>query len=57
MGTITPRRRTDGSTGYTAQIRLKRDGKVFHSEAETFSTRALAREWLSRRELALQGQT
>lgn len=56
MGTITPRRRADGSTGYTAQIRLKRDGKVVHSEAETFSTRALAKEWLSRRELALQGQ-
>lgn len=56
MGTIIPRRRAGGSTGYTAQIRLKHEGKVVHSEAETFSTRALAKEWLSRRELAMQGQ-
>lgn len=56
MGTITPRRRADGSTGYTAQIRLKHQGQVIHSEAETFSSRALAKEWLSRREVALQGQ-
>lgn len=56
MGTITVRRRSDGSTGYTAQIRLKRDGKVVHTEAETFSSKALAREWMTRREAALQGQ-
>lgn len=56
MGTITSRRRADGTTGYTAQIRLKRDGKAIHSEAETFGTRALAKEWLARREAALQGQ-
>ena len=56
MGTITPRRRADGSTGYTAQIRLKHQGKVVHSEVETFSSRALAKEWLSRRENALQAQ-
>jgi integrase len=56
LGTITQRRRADGSQGYTAQIRLKRDGKIVHSEAETFSTRALAKEWLARREAALQAQ-
>lgn len=56
MGTIISRRRADGSTGYTAQIRLKRDGRIVHSEAETFTTRALAKEWLTRREAALQGQ-
>jgi hypothetical protein len=56
LGTIISRRRADGSTGYTAQIRLKRDGRIVHSEAETFTTRALAKEWLTRREAALQGQ-
>lgn len=56
MGTITARRRADGSTGYTAQIRLKQDGKVVHSESETFSSNALAKEWLKRREAALEAQ-
>ncbi|KFN41446.1 integrase, partial [Arenimonas oryziterrae] len=56
MGTIVPRRRKDGSTGYTAQIRLKRDGRPIHSESETFNTRALAKEWMTRREAALDLQ-
>jgi integrase len=56
MGTITTRRRQDGSTGYTAQIRLKRDGKLVHSEAETFSSKALAKEWMTRREAELNAQ-
>lgn len=54
--TITARRRSDGTTGYTAQIRLKRDGKVVHTEAETFNTRALAKEWETRRKAALDVQ-
>jgi len=56
MGTITSRSRKDGSTGYTAQIRLKRDGQLVHSESETFSTKALAKEWITRREAGLQLQ-
>jgi len=36
MGTITPRKRQDGTIGYTAQIRLKRCGKIIHTEAQTF---------------------
>ncbi len=56
MGTIVPRRRADGSIGYTAQIRLKRAGKVVHSEAETFDKHALAKEWMTRREAALNVQ-
>lgn len=56
MGTITARRRRDGTTGYTAQIRLKRDGQLVHTEAETFSTKALAKEWLTRREADLGQQ-
>ena len=56
MGTITARRRSDGSTGYTAQIRLKRNGKLVHSESATFSSRALAKEWKTRRQADLDAQ-
>jgi integrase len=53
MGTITPRRRSDGTTGYTAQIRVKRGGKIIHSEAETFDREQAARIWMAKREEAL----
>jgi hypothetical protein len=36
MGTITSRKLQDGTIGYTAQIRLKRGGKIIHTEAQTF---------------------
>ena len=54
MGTITSRRRKDGSTGYTAHKRLKRDGQLVHSESESFSTKALAKKRITRREAGLQ---
>ena len=54
MGTITARKRADGTTSYTAQIRIKKGGKVIHSEAQTFSRRALADEWKRRREAELE---
>ena len=50
------RKRSDGSAAYTAQIRIKSGGKVTHSEAQTFDRRALAVEWLRRRETELQQQ-
>lgn len=53
MGTITPRRRSDGTTGYTVQIRIKRAGKVVHSESETFDREPAARIWMAKREEAL----
>ncbi len=56
MGTITQRKRSDGSAAYTAQIRLKTGGRITHSEALTFDRRALAVEWLRRREAELQQQ-
>lgn len=56
MGSITQRKRSDGSAAYTAQIRIKSDGKLTHSEAQTFERRALAVEWLRRRETELQQQ-
>jgi len=53
MGTITPRKRSDGTTGYTAQIRIKRGGKVVHNESETFDREQAARIWMAKREEAL----
>jgi integrase len=56
MGTIVSRRRKDGSLGYTAQIRIHRQGKCIHSESETFDRRQLASEWMRRREAELDQQ-
>jgi len=52
MGTIIERKRAKG-VRYTAQIRIKRDGAVIHSEAETFSKRDAAKAWIEKREKAL----
>jgi len=56
MGTIFSRPKADGSTSYTAVIRLKAEGKIVHRESETFAKHALAKEWLKRREAELAGQ-
>lgn len=53
MGTILTRRRKDGQSRYTAVIRLKKSGKVIHSETETFGRKALAQAWMRRREAEL----
>jgi hypothetical protein len=53
MGTIVRRRRKDGSLGYTAQIRIHREGKRIYSESETFDRRQLATEWMRRLESEL----
>jgi integrase len=54
MGTITTRRRDDGSPSYRAQIRLKVKGKVVHQETQTFDRRQAASAWMARRETALR---
>jgi integrase len=53
MGTIVSRRRKDGSAGHTAQIRIKRDGKIVFSEAQTFDRKPAAAAWLKKRETEL----
>ena len=53
MGTITARKRKDGSIGYTAQIRMKRDGALVHTESETFDRKPAAAAWLKKRETEL----
>lgn len=52
MATITERKRKGGSR-YTAQIRIKRDGQIVHSEAETFDKRSMAIAWGKKREAEL----
>ena len=54
MATITERKKQDGSISYTAQIRIKRGGKVVYQQSKTFTRRALARAWADRRESELQ---
>lgn len=53
MGTITTRKRADGTEGHTAQIRIKRQGVVVHTEAKTFDRVQIARQWLREREADL----
>jgi integrase len=53
MGTISARKRQDGSTGYTAQILRKKRGIIIHREAQTFDRRQAAVAWLNRRETEL----
>jgi len=53
MGTITERLKTNGKPSFTAQIRKKQKGKVILNLVETFSSRQAAKNWLKRREEAL----
>jgi integrase len=53
MGTIVGRTRKDGTTGYLAQIILKRKGQIVHRESQTFDRKQAAKAWLARRETEL----
>lgn len=52
MATITQRTRADGSSAYTVQIRITRDG-IRHTEAQTFSRHQAAKAWATAREAEL----
>lgn len=52
MGTITARKRKDGSVGYRARVRVMRDGQTYH-ETETFDRRPAATAWMKQREREL----
>lgn len=53
MGTITARKRKDGSTGYTGQIVRKKDGAIVLREAKTFDSKREATAWIVYREAEL----
>jgi integrase len=53
MGTIIPRKRKSGSTGYHAQVLIKRRGAIVYRESRTFDRKQAAAAWLERRETEL----
>ena len=48
MGTITVRKRKDGSTSYTAQIRIMQKGVAVYQESQTFDRNASEPAWIIR---------
>lgn len=54
MGTINARKRKDGSVGYTAQILIKKGGKIAFREAKTFDKEREALAWIGWRETELK---
>lgn len=54
MGNIAERVLKDGSTSYTAQVRIKRGGQIVFSKAETFSRRTAAVTWMKNKEAELR---
>lgn len=53
MGTITTRRRLDGTLAYMARVRIKEGGEVVHKETQTFDREAAAKLWMKKREAEL----
>jgi hypothetical protein len=50
---VIPRKRNDGSTGYRAQLLIKRAGKIVHRKGRTFDRKPAATAWLEKREKEL----
>ena len=46
MGIITVRKPKDGSTGYTAQIRIMQKGVKVYQESQTFDRNTTALAWI-----------
>lgn len=53
MGTITTRKRKDGSAAYTAQIRIMQKGVTVYQESQTFDRKVTAQAWIKKRETEL----
>lgn len=52
MGSISIRKRKDGSSGYLARVRVMREGTSYH-ETKTFDRRPAATAWIEKREKEL----
>ncbi|MFN4155223.1 MAG: hypothetical protein ACK4HF_11255 [Paracoccaceae bacterium] len=50
MGTITARKRQDGSMAFRALIHLEQNGRTVHKESTTFDRRPTAKAWMAQRE-------
>jgi len=57
MGIIIERKRADGTTGYTAQIRKKKADKTIYSMCQTFDRKQAADTWLKKTEKDLLNGT
>lgn len=53
MGTITTRKRKDGTMAYTARVRITHGGNVIHQETQTFDRKQAASAWIKKRETEL----
>lgn len=53
MGTISARKRKDGTIAYTAQIKIMREGKFVFQKSQTFDREPAAKAWIKKHELAL----
>ena len=53
MGTISERKRKNGSIAFLAQIVIKRVGQIVHRENKTFDRRRTAEKWLEKHESEL----
>ncbi len=54
MATIKARKQANGSTRYTAIVRIRRGTTVLHQESRTFTHRTAALSWARHREVALE---
>ena len=54
MATIRPRKQADGSTRYTAIVRIRRGKTIVYQEYKTFALRTTAVSWAKHREVALE---
>lgn len=52
MGSITTRKRKDGTASYMARVRVMREGTTYH-ETKTFDRRPAATAWIKKREREL----
>jgi hypothetical protein len=57
MPYIKLRKQAEGSVRYTAIVRIRRNGKMLHQEAKTFTHRSAAERWGKHREVALENPT
>jgi hypothetical protein len=53
MATIRPRKQADGSTRYTAIVRIRQGKTIVYQEYRTFALRTAAASWAKHREVAL----
>jgi hypothetical protein len=54
MATIKARKQANGTTRYTAVLRLRRGTTVLHQESKTFAYRSAAITWAKHREVELE---